>query len=82
MFKVYTVNAHYMQLSSFYARNNTQAKSHLRSNGTNFKTLHSIGAGEYWKISSFSKTQNSAPKVRLIQKLISMCKTAQKKDGF
>ena len=40
------------------ARNGTQPEPRLRINGVHFKTLHSIGAGKSWKISSFGKTRN------------------------
>ena len=40
------------------ARNGTQMEPRLRINGVHFKTLHSIGAGKSWKMSSFFKTRH------------------------
>ena len=45
-------------LYSINARNGTQSEPRLHKNSTYFKTLHSIGAVENWKISSFFKTRN------------------------
>ena len=42
------------------ARNGTQAEPRLRINGVHLKTLHSIGAGKSWKISSFCKLEIKA----------------------
>ena len=42
------------------ARNGTLPEPRLRINGTHFKTLHSIGAGKSWKISSFGKLEIKA----------------------
>ena len=40
------------------ARNGTQTETRLRINDAYFKTLHFVGAGKSWKISSFEKTRN------------------------
>ena len=43
-----------------FARNGTQPEPRLRINDAYFKTLHSIGAGKSWKISSFGKLEIKA----------------------
>ena len=51
-------NANSSAAVELFARNGTQPEPRLRINGVHFKTLHSIGAGKSWKISSFGKTRN------------------------
>ena len=49
---------HQISRSQALARNGTQTEPRLRTNNAYFKTLHFIGAGKSWKISSFGKTRN------------------------
>ena len=51
-------NANSPAAVELFARNGTPMEPRLRINGVHFKTLHSIGAGKNWKISSFGKTRN------------------------
>ena len=50
-------NANSPAAVELFARNGTQPEPRLRINGVHFKTLHSIGAGKSWKISSLPAWQ-------------------------
>ena len=51
-------NANSPAAVELFARNGTQTEPRLRINDAYFKTLHFVGAGKSWKISSFGKTRN------------------------
>ena len=50
-------NANSSAAVELFARNGTPMEPRLRIDSVHFKTLHSIGAGKSWKISSFGKTR-------------------------
>ena len=51
-------NANSSVAVELFARNGTQTEPRLRINAAYFKTLHFVGAGKSWKISSFGKTRH------------------------